>query len=390
MPDSFTETKSESDGGLIGTILAPIVGLILLWVGITDCWNHEQAALKHEQALNDGSHVVAMLTSSNAPKFENHLVHYSSNAVTTTTPVDPDTGVSAKCIRLSRKVEMFQWVESKETYTTRHRETTTWNYEKRWQEGRIDSGQFQHPTDHENPSLPLASRNFDASTHLGDYVVPGKLIELLSPSSVLDVTKLYKHNSLALKTKLPVKAVAQAIYIGKKPDSPAVGDVRISYMTVPVQSLTVVAKKTHNTFAPFTTHDGETVYLIQPGSIAVKTMFDKAVQAVEHDVWMKRGLSWFTIGMAFFLILLPFTELAEIVPVLGDMFTDLSLVACAVLGLIVTGVIMVATWITYNALFAGIVFGSACALGSGIYFTNKARREYLPQLTHKSNRLRNQ
>ena len=76
--------------------------------------------------------------------------------------VDQDFGIVANnSYRLKRKVEMYQWVEHRETDSN---DNTTYSYNQTWSEKRIDSSGFHDRSGHENPSneWPFESRTFEA------------------------------------------------------------------------------------------------------------------------------------------------------------------------------------------------------------------------------------
>jgi hypothetical protein len=58
---------------------------------------------------------------------------------------DSDFNVSvANAVKLSRSVEMYQWVES----STTNNNVTTYNYRQEWRSSVIDSGMFHQPGGH--------------------------------------------------------------------------------------------------------------------------------------------------------------------------------------------------------------------------------------------------
>ncbi len=173
----FSRLANSFVGILFGLLLVP--GSVLL-IG----WN-EYRTVHRSRGLAEAEGAVTGV----ADPFEisqtqnDKLVHVIGTATTEEKLSDPEFGISQTVLRLERKVEMYQWVEHKEKKTRDKvgggRETiTTYSYEKKWHDDRVDSDRFEERSNHENPSLRYSPKSLvtDRAT-LGALRLPSSLVE---------------------------------------------------------------------------------------------------------------------------------------------------------------------------------------------------------------------
>jgi len=139
---------------------------------------------------------------------------------------DGQLGVSAKAAVLFRHVEMYQWQEDC---------GGTCRYEKSWS-APVDSRRFREPKGHENPQAPFNDSVFFApGLKLADYAVDPDLL----------VAQLHASAYPAHDTNLPPNLAASfaerdgILYAGGDPAHPAIGELRISYRTIPLGQSTL-------------------------------------------------------------------------------------------------------------------------------------------------------
>ena len=117
---SETETVSwfsrlrDALGGLVaGVVLVPVALFLLFW--------NEGRAVKEAQALEEGAkNVVAADPAAVDAAKEGRLVHLIGLADPRGELADPAFAVSARALRLRRKVEMYQWRQSEGTKTIKN------------------------------------------------------------------------------------------------------------------------------------------------------------------------------------------------------------------------------------------------------------------------------
>lgn len=150
------------------------------------------------------------------------------------TPLHDDLfGLETRALGLERRVEMFQWRETRAT-------DAALGYETVWLAARIDSRQFSQPQGHANPAqMPFAGARWVAErvtldghpldpallTGLDDWQPVPPDPEVLPPNLALN----FQHAGDVLTTSLD-------------PARPAVGDVRIRWYTLSGTALTEAAR----------------------------------------------------------------------------------------------------------------------------------------------------
>ena len=169
----------------------------------------------------------------------------SDRATTDEEVRDPYFQVQVAALRLKRLAEMYQWKEESSTKTEKNAggsetKTTEYRYKKNWSQSLIDSGNFKRPQGHENPSsMSVKSDEFLAKViQLGEFRLPATLARKISNDEDVVLTA----EDFA---KLPEEDRARftlydgGLYLGDNPDSPAIGDVRVSFEQVKPAAVTV-------------------------------------------------------------------------------------------------------------------------------------------------------
>ena len=172
MADTETVTTTESWGSRLGTSLKGMIAGLALFIGGFPLlfWN-EGNAVKTRKALEEGEGACVSIDSNAAvdPANEGVLVHMTGLADTQDVLSDDVFGVSERAIKLSRKVEMYQWLE--ESRTTEKKKmggsverTTTYFYKRGWSDRLSQSEEFHQPVGHENPAaMPFEEAELSAS-----------------------------------------------------------------------------------------------------------------------------------------------------------------------------------------------------------------------------------
>ncbi len=138
-------------------------------------------------------------------------------------PEDPQLGLRAPdAIILVREVEMFQWQEACDAGSC--------TLKTAWSTGLIDSTQFSESADHRNPDrFPIASDRFvGMGVRLGAFVADADLLVSSLGLRPRPVTLAELSNNLAASFSVSDNALVS----GNDPEHPVVGDLRIRYLIV--------------------------------------------------------------------------------------------------------------------------------------------------------------
>ena len=135
------ETTTESWGSRLGgSIKGVLVGAGLFIAGIPLLFWNEGRTVKTTQALEEGAANCTVVPSADTVDAANEgkLIHITGTAATEDVLTDElFGGISMKGMRLSRKVEYYQWVEDSKSETKKNTggsttTTTTYTYSKKW------------------------------------------------------------------------------------------------------------------------------------------------------------------------------------------------------------------------------------------------------------------
>jgi len=224
---------------------------------------------------------------------------------------DPVLGITAEGLRLKRQVQMYQWKERSETRSSSSGRTTTsttvYFYDQDWAPDRIESNAF-HRGGHANPPLLLNSENVYAPrVLLGAYELSPWFVWLLEPGAGvrLDASML-ERRSPDLQAPVHLQD-ASTLFVGQDPNSPKLGDLRISYRVVPLTSMvTVVGKQVGNRIEKYEDPDtGKRIALVMPGEQPLEAFFTRLQESNQEDAWPMRLVC----GVFVFIFLLPFAFL---------------------------------------------------------------------------------
>jgi len=147
-------------------------------------------------------------------------------------PHDPDFNQRADTPVLVRHVEMFQWREI--------RIGDSVHYELDWVDHPIDSSRFSEPAGHVNPQqFPLVGERYRSSlVQLDGFKLSPLLIDALPGS----VTMTPDPKQLPANLAASFSAYQDYLVTSADPGDPRLGDLRVSWIEVPVQQMTIVSR----------------------------------------------------------------------------------------------------------------------------------------------------
>ena len=384
---AYTETTSTSYGqrlagsakGMIGGLLMFIIGTCLLW------WN-EGRTVRTAKAIGDAaSHVESVADVSKIDASLNgKLIHASAFADTKDTLTDDMFGVRERAIRIDRKVEYYQWVENAQT---REREkigggketTTTYTYEKKWVDKPVNSAEFKDPQyQSANKVLSEVEERNEMAQHVtfGAYTLPESFVASISGSEPVEV-RMTEQQTFAWNEQLHalmptvdettslIHTSANTAYLGISPNSPQIGDVRITFTKVVPTDISLIAKVNGSTFEAYKAKNGQKFTRIEMGKVSADEMLGHAKSANNTWTWVLRVLGIMLVvgGLkAMFGLLL---MLFKVLPFLGSIVGAGVGLVCWVFGVAWSFIIIAIAWLVFRPIIgisllvlaiAGIVF----------------------------------
>lgn len=237
-----------------GTRLAGAV-LLLAGLGLI-AWN-ERRVMDYTAALTRHGAPVLDLGASGRPAAGQYgaLTRVSGMPQIVDAPRDQEFNVSAVSPILIRHVEMFQWREITVGGAT--------HYELDWVDRPVDATNFAKPAGHVNPgAFPIQGRQFEAAeVKLGNFKLSEPVLRAFPGRvSVPPDEKILPPNLAAT-----FQRVGDALVTSSKPANPRLGDLRVSWEAVPLQSMTVLARIDGDTLVPAPSRDGDNGFDVQVG-----------------------------------------------------------------------------------------------------------------------------
>ncbi|MCP4626807.1 MAG: hypothetical protein GY850_25355 [bacterium] len=320
--ESFTEVTSESWFSRIGgAIKGIVIGLVLFIAAFPILFWNEGRAVKRYKTLNEGAgSVISLAEASVLPDYEGELVHVAGKAVTDEIVADTEFDVAVNAIKLKRKVEMYQWKETKKSKTQKKlgggkKTVTSYSYSETWSPNLINSSNFKKPSGHYNPdSMPYQSREFVAAeVSLGEFRLSRSLVSEITRTTPLPVADLANIEGIS-----NASYHGNGIYIGNTPSSPQIGDIRITYRIVTPTDVSVVSKQMGNSFVAYRAEAGGTIDMLKIGIVGADLMFQQAQRSNVMWTWVFRvgGFILMLVGVA--MILAPLSVAADVIPFLGS------------------------------------------------------------------------
>lgn len=272
-PPTLTFDRSLLRTALPGAVLL-LLGLLLL--GVTE--HADRLRAMGEDAL--GGFVLTGDSAKPGPAAEGHLVLAVGAPVVKVPARDAQFGVTADAPALMRKVEMFQWNETRFGGKP--------GYELDWFDHPIDSSIFGDAAAHPNPgAFPIGAARFDSP----DVRVAGFRLD----SALIDMIPGAEPYAPDLSRQPPNMAATFTEHDGALVSSaggtrPQVGDLRISWKQVVPAELTVFARAVHGTLMPAHDAAGDPVAQVLLGDIPLANALTDAPHAPRFK-WARRILS---------------------------------------------------------------------------------------------------
>ena len=343
--------KSKRGSGILG-------GLIFLVVGIGVLWSNEGRTVKTQAAIGEASKSYIQVKSDSVDsKNEGKLVATKGklNIDSSSELKDDIFGIRVNAVKMRRNVEMYQWKEE----CSEEDEKTKCEYEKVWEDKVIDSSEFTE-SGHTNPSDMLyESEVYTAdNVKLGAFTLPSELIGSLK----YDKTKgndalVQEYNNSKENIKVDGKYLTTV-----KESGPEIGDIRISYQYTAVKDASVMGVQTDDTFEAYTSKKGKDIYTIVEGNKTGAQILENMTSANKTIKWGLRILGIVLVIGGFSSMFGFITNLANKVPVLGNIVSGATSVVSTILGLGLSLIVIAIAWFRFRPVLSIVLIVVVVAL----------------------------
>ena len=368
--DSFTETSSRGWFSRIGGAFKGIlVGVVLVIATIVGLFINEGRAVNTRKSLDEGAgNYVTISAEKVNSEQEGKLVHFSADATSEEILSDSDLQVSATALRMKREVETYLWKESKKTETRKklggsEETVTTYNYEKGWSGGAIDSSKFKKPEGHENPEPVLGSQEWTAEPiQVGAYVLSPSLAGKIGGFTTHQVDAEVERPDFFAQKRLNRKD--GGFYLGTNPSRPEIGDSRVSYEVALPGKVTVISKQKGNSFEAYTAKAGGKINMLAMGEQSAESMFETAQKSNKMMTWLFRGLGFALMFAGFSMLFRPLSVIADVLPIAGNIVGMGTKLVSFLLALPISLAVIGFAWVWYRPLL-GVPLLVAALAGFG-------------------------
>jgi len=361
MSDRYTEVTSQGWGSrLLGSFVAVLIGIVLLPVSVGVLYWNEGRAVEAIRALDRGAASIVEVNAATVdPQTDGKLVHLTGQLQAGTPARDSVFGVTADgLVRLSRVVEMYQWKEdtssqSQQSVGGTKTTETTYSYTHVWSADPISSSNFKVQDSHRNPPMPLRSATFNGDTKLGAYRVE---------PSVLD--KLDAFAPLAAQAPPPAGYVPEAdgYYRGHDPNAPAVGDVRVHFLGMPAQTVSVAAAQSGGGLTAYRDANGYSIAVARTGVASAEALFQQEKQTEAKLTWIFRGVGFAVMLIGLLCLSAPLSTLFAVIPFLGSLVGGGAFLLALTFSIPLTLITIAVAWIAHRPLIGGGLLAAAVLL----------------------------
>ncbi len=378
MVDEVTRITREGWGERLGgSFKGIVVGILMVFGGIGLLFWGEGRAVKRAKVLSEGSAaVITVAASGPSSGNEGSLVHFTGRTDAFEPISDPVFGVQSDTLKLHRRVEMFQWVEEKESKKKKNtggstETVTTYRYKKKWSSKLIDSDHFEEPSGHQNPSsMAYSNQTFAAEPIvIGDWMLGARFVAKLNKTEDLRVGEA-ELDRASEEVRRRATVADGGFYLGDDPSSPAIGDLRVRFDTVARAEVSVVGQQRGQSLKPYSAKEGGDIALLSYGAKTSEEMFDAAKAGNATLTWVLRMIGFVIIMVGFSTILRPFAVAADLLPFLGNLAEKGIGLASFVMAAMVSLVTIAIGWIFYRPLLGLTLL--ALAIGLVVWLMKRA------------------
>ena len=225
------------------------------------------------------------------PSMEGRIVFVTHQLTPSKSYYDSLFHIRLNVPKVSRTSEYYQLLEYKSEVVEKDSEgqetkRAVYKYDNGW----TDHPQRQAFHDRKNTNTVRLwvqdSTYTDDMAHVGPYILSDHFLNelILVPIPL----KIRNNTSFRQPTIIERHYEDNQIYIGRHPERPAVGDVRVTYMGVPADTVSFIARLDNGRFvaAGFTSGTSD----IRRGAVPFETMVGKVSSKQGEFVWIIRGL----------------------------------------------------------------------------------------------------
>jgi len=345
-----------AEGIKIGNIAG---GLILLLASFPFLiWNEKHWAGYAKDLKIISQEVKTVNANIEDPSYNQKLIHISGQASTDETVKDPITGIQEHALKLQRLVNMYQWVEYKETKNNQE----TYRYIKEWRDRLVDSSHFNEAATHQNPTtFPLLTQTFfPEKTILGAFIIPQDLLDKLPAEKDLTLTSIITKAPELISINKNVSIIENAIFLGNNNAHPDIGDIKVNYKIAEVGPLSIIAQQHNNSLAKHWLK-GNSYWFIESGMLSADAVVWRAYDRASTTTWLLRLMGLIMVWFGLLALISPLSKLLSFIPFFGFVVDGIIQIMLLLLALGLTLIVVSISYLIYRPLIGLIMLATSGA-----------------------------
>jgi len=359
----FTETATSSYTENIGNSFKGILfGFLLIIGSIILLSYNENRSINQTLALEEmQSKMVTLNSTQYDVKYEKMPILIQGEVNPINTLEDTTFGVKSNGLLLERRVEMYQWKENKTTKSEDKlggstETTTTYNYIQDWSSTAIDSSSFEHPQEHQNPPMAYSGAIYTTDAQIGDFYLSKSIINHFTNRSHFDGLSTLPQQIGEMKN------YKSYLYKGQNPNTPKIGDIKITYSQTPKEVYSLAGMAQGKTLIPYVTQNDRHFIFVREGTVSANQIFQEEFHSNSILTWILRAVGLLLMFFGFILIIDPLSTLANVIPMLGSLIGGASAIVAGVLTLLIGSVVIAIAWFTSRPFLSLIIIGVGVVL----------------------------
>jgi hypothetical protein len=350
MADQFSEVTRVGFGGrIINSLKGIVIGIILFLASFV--------VLYYNEGRVDYSTLAKKAVEVNATQVDTTAEgKFVAATGAITSPENLSDGLYIKpgdYIALTRKVETYAWVEhtkteKKKEFGGSETDTTTYTYTQEWTDHPVASSKFIHPEGHTNIISSAITKTYRVGkAKVGAYSVNIITVELpaFTPLALSSANVAPAHGAIiANDTYLFVPENGKSNL-----NNPVIGDVRVSYFSVPTNSqVTVLGEQQSSSISPYMDEAGNSMYRMFLGSKndAIRILHSEYTMMT----WLLRILGFVLMFAGLSMVLGPISVLLDIIPAFGSVSRFVIGLAAFVVSLVLSVVTILVSMVAHNLI----------------------------------------
>jgi len=390
MSGDYSEVTSQNwFSRIMESIKAVLIGFVLFLVSFPLlAWNEYRAVTTSRSLEEGGKQLLEVPSDKVDAENEGKFIHLSGKATTDETVKDDVFGVSSeKTIRLTRKVEMYQWVEHKKEEKQKklggkEETVTTYTYTKEWSDKPINSSEFNDKgraakkadTGEEvsNPPFTYDNKSFQADkVMLGAFRLPKGLIDEIKKDEPLPV-------SAGAKGPQNFLVGENGFYKGASPSAPKIGDERVTFTVTKPTEVSLYGRQHKETIEPYQTKSGDALFKLRMGEMSGKAMIEAAEAENATMTWILRLVGFVLMVAGLAMMASPRVVVADVVPFFGNLLQTGTLIFAILIALPLTLLTIGLAWVAVRPMVGIPLVVGALAIIVGTVFLVRRKKKPAP------------